>query len=212
MAKIFISYSRQDTDQMRQVVNSLTETFLADGIFVDTHNTAGQGWWDNILKQLKTASVFVYLLSDNSLRSYACRAEYLEAMRLGKHIIPVDLTDNLDLTRTDPPLAFILSRVHRIPNDKDKLIRAITEGLMQSNINEHLKEAQTSNMRDVSGKNVYIGSTINYPINYVMQPDAPPIQQPDPGSANNTPPERRSSATPPWEPPSLHSTVHELTN
>ncbi len=183
MAKIFISYSRKDEAAMKRFVNELEKTFGADGIFYDTHIAGGKPWWDNILDNIQAASVFVYLISNNSLASYACRAEYMEAMRLGKHIIPVDLTDNVDLAYTDPPLAFILAKINRLKaKQMNRVIRAITEGLNRSNAAYYRETIQNFGTEDVTGEHVNIGGTTTYNITYVVQGEQP-IAEPEPGTA-----------------------------
>ena len=184
MAKIFISYSRKNRDTMQKVVDELADVFSAEGIFYDTHNTGGRPWWDNILEQIREASVFVYLVSNESLASYACRAEYMEAMRLGKHIVPVDITDDVDLAYTDPPLAFILGKVHRLKHRRmNAVIRVVAEGLKESNAAYYREKIQNFDMADVAGEHVNIGGTATYNITYVVQGDAAPIQEPAAGSA-----------------------------
>ena len=162
---------------MKRFVSKLEKTFGADGIFYDTHNTGGKPWWDNILEKISDATVFVYLISNNSLASYACRAEYMEAMRLGKHIVPVDIASNIDLDYTDPPLAFILGKIHRLKvGQMNAIVRAITEGLSRSNAPYYRDTIQDFGMADVAGENVNIGGTNNYSITYVVQGEQPIVE------------------------------------
>ena len=186
MAKIFISYSRKNSDQLKRLVAEISETFGADGIFYDTHNAGGKPWWDNILEQIAASSVFIYLISNESLASYACRAEYLEAMRLGKHIVLVDVADTIDLRYTDPPIQFLLTKLHRLKNTQTgAIIRAITEGLSGSNAIYYQRPIQDIGVDgDVSGQNVNIGGTQHhtYNINYVIN-STEPIREPSAGMA-----------------------------
>lgn len=192
MARIFISYSRTNSDQLQTIVGELSEVFGADGIFYDTHNTGGKPWWDNILEQIETALVFVYLISNESLASYSCRAEYLEAMRRGKHVVLIDITDDIDLEYTDPPIAYILNKLHRLKyTQTGAIIRAITEGLSRSNANYYKRQIQEISAGDITGQNVNLGGSQTYNISYVMQSPSP-VNEPAPGTSVELHPEQPS--------------------
>jgi len=197
MARIFISYSRQNRDQIEPFVDKLTRAFRTEGIFYDRHNAGGKPWWESILAHIAEADVFVYLVSNASLASFACRAEYLEAMRLGKHVVPVDIADDVDLSYTDPPLAFILAKLHRVHHTNwDQIVKDVTIGLHTPQP-AYREAAQTFNMRDVRGDHVNIGGNTTYHINVIFGGDAP-VAQPAPGNATVTKkltPERLTSDT-----------------
>jgi hypothetical protein len=52
---------------------------------------SGDPWWDKILDQIRACTVFVFGLSDDSLHSKACMAEFRYAAALGKPIVPVQV-------------------------------------------------------------------------------------------------------------------------
>jgi hypothetical protein len=185
VAKIFVSYSRANRDLVEPFVENLAATFIDEGIFYDKLLTGGKGWWQDILQHIGEASVFVYLITNESLASYACRAEYLEAMRLGKHIVPIDLTNDVHLDNTDPPLAFILGQLQRLPADQTGLIiRTIADGLRESNVTDYHDAIREIRTRDVHGETVNIGGTIHYNITYVVEDGNQPIRQPESGGAS----------------------------
>ena len=174
MAKIFVSYSRVDSEYLDNIVAELSDTFGAEGIFFDKLNTGGKPWWDNILEKIATAKVFIYLISNSSLASFACRAEYLEAMRLGKHVILIDISDDIDLDYTDPPLAFILGKFNRLKSsDTNRIIRAVADGLNTTNAEYYKRVINDVSMGDVKGENINIGGTQTYHISYVVQGHEP---------------------------------------
>ncbi len=50
---------------------------------------SGERSWSEIFTQIAQRPVFIYLLSSDSIESLACRAEFSEAVRLNKNIIPL---------------------------------------------------------------------------------------------------------------------------
>jgi hypothetical protein len=86
---IFLSYSRSDEDVIKQLVRGLQ--VLDKPVWFDLELTGGEVWWDKILEKIRTCDVFVFGLSDESLRSKACMVEFNYAMALGKPIVPVQV-------------------------------------------------------------------------------------------------------------------------
>jgi hypothetical protein len=84
---IFLSYSRSDEHVIKQLVRGLQ--VLDTPVWSDLELAGGEVWWDKILEKIRTCDVFVFGLSDESLRSKACMAEFNYAMALGKPIVPV---------------------------------------------------------------------------------------------------------------------------
>lgn len=87
--KVFISYARHDD----VVVQSLAAD-LAQGrqqVWLDHDLAGGDAWWPEILAQIRACAVFVFALSDESLRSKPCRAELGYAEALGLPILPVQV-------------------------------------------------------------------------------------------------------------------------
>jgi hypothetical protein len=84
---IFISYSHDDLEKVRYVVELLQ---IADqSVYFDEKLQAGQDWKQALRDAISGNDVFMYLLSETSIASEWCRWEYVNAVRLQKAIIPV---------------------------------------------------------------------------------------------------------------------------
>ncbi len=86
---IFLSYSRKNED----VVKSLAQGFQAAKreVWFDHDLEGGDAWWDTILEHIRSATVFVFGLSDESLDSRPCREELDYALALGRPVLPVQV-------------------------------------------------------------------------------------------------------------------------
>lgn len=98
MARIFISYSRVDKTVTKVLVDRLRRMFGHDSVWFDDEIVGGDNWWDAILDQIAACDVFMYLLSNESVTSPYCQAEFEEAQRLYKQIITVQIRDKTRLT------------------------------------------------------------------------------------------------------------------
>jgi hypothetical protein len=96
MARIFVSYNRHSLD----VVKTLAQDLEAAGnhVWFDQALTGGQRWWDNILANIRECEMFVFALTPESLDSHACRQELHYAGQLGKAVLPILLSDNVNVT------------------------------------------------------------------------------------------------------------------
>jgi hypothetical protein len=87
---------------LREVYNEDLPNAI-DVVWHDKNITGGDEWWKEITTQIKDSDIFIYLLSNEAYESTYCQAEYAEAIRLQKQILPVivrqlsniRLTDNL---------------------------------------------------------------------------------------------------------------------
>jgi hypothetical protein len=86
---IFLSYSRKD----EAVVKVLAQGFEAAHreVWFDQDLGGGDAWWDKILENIRSATVFVFALSDESLNSRPCRAELDYARALNRPVLPVQV-------------------------------------------------------------------------------------------------------------------------
>jgi hypothetical protein len=86
---IILSYSRKD----EAVVKALAEGLEAAKreVWFDHDLGGGDAWWDSILENIRTATVFLFALSDASLHSKPCRLELDYALELGRPIVPVQV-------------------------------------------------------------------------------------------------------------------------
>ena len=91
---IFLSYSRKD----EAVVKLLAQGFEAahKEIWYDHDLTGGDSWWDTILKKIRSATVFIFVLSEDSLHSKPCLAELKYAEDLDRSVVPVRARHHLD--------------------------------------------------------------------------------------------------------------------
>lgn len=83
--RLFISYARVDKPFCTQIVDTLD----VHDVWYDHRITAGQKWWEEILKRLTWCDGFVYLLSRESVTSEYCKQEFAIAQSLNKVIFPV---------------------------------------------------------------------------------------------------------------------------
>jgi hypothetical protein len=102
MRKVFVSYSRNNLE----VITQLVEDLQAVGVntWHDQTLTGGQRWWDNILANIRDCDVFIFALSPESWESEACRSELAYVVALGKPILPVLVSDGINLNLLSAPL------------------------------------------------------------------------------------------------------------
>ncbi|MEP7287629.1 MAG: SUMF1/EgtB/PvdO family nonheme iron enzyme [Chloroflexota bacterium] len=111
MARIFISYSRADAQFINELVPLITKVFPNHNIWYDEHITGGEDWWQRILDEIDACDVFIYLLSNDSLASEYCQAEFREALRLHKLGLPVIVRPK---TNVDSAPDDLRSEIHRL--------------------------------------------------------------------------------------------------
>jgi TIR domain len=97
--EVFVSYSNHDDAAVRSLVQDLQRG--RQQVWLDQHLGGGQAWWAKIHERIRACTVFVFALSDNSLRSKLCQAESQYAQALGLPILPVQVGDVTDY-RADP--------------------------------------------------------------------------------------------------------------
>jgi ATP/maltotriose-dependent transcriptional regulator MalT len=96
--KVFIGYSSHDDVAVRSLAQDLAQG--RQQVWLDQHLGGGEAWWPKILGQIRACTVFVFALSDSSLRSKPCRAELDYAEALGLPILPVQV-GHVSTYRTD---------------------------------------------------------------------------------------------------------------
>jgi serine/threonine kinase PknH len=95
----FISHSSRDHAAVRLLVQNLQTAH--ESAWLDQSLVGGDAWWQRILHQIRSCSVFMVALSNNCLQSKPCRAEIDYAKALGLPILPV-LIGDVDSYRIDP--------------------------------------------------------------------------------------------------------------
>ncbi len=121
MADIFISYSRQDSEQ----ANLLTELLASAGLSVWIDQSGidvATSWSGEIVDAINECKAFVVLLSPNSMDSHNVMKEVSLASEKRKKILPLDL-EPVTLTRD---FEYQLAGIQRAPmTNIDAIIRAL---------------------------------------------------------------------------------------
>lgn len=88
MAQVFISYSRQDADFVRRMVDALKahdrDTWVD---WEDIPLTAN--WWQEICAGIEGANTFLFIISPASLASAVCNLEIAHAVQHHKRLVPI---------------------------------------------------------------------------------------------------------------------------
>ncbi|MFI0035695.1 TIR domain-containing protein [Streptomyces mutabilis] len=93
--KVFLSYSRKDSDRARRLCARL-EGRLGE-LWVDWQAIRpSEQWRESIAEAIRTADAFVVLLSRDALASTYCRDECRQAIALRKRILPVVIDPELE--------------------------------------------------------------------------------------------------------------------
>jgi hypothetical protein len=93
--KIFVSYSSQNRPAVKSLVADLVS--LEHEVWFDQELSGGQVWWDTILDQMRACDLFIFALTAQAMKSEPCRLEYTYAYELNKPIIPVLLTNDVNI-------------------------------------------------------------------------------------------------------------------
>ncbi len=120
---LFISYSRKNTEH----ANELAETLRQSGhsVWMDQHKIEGaSNWSQEIAEAIFGCSVFIILISRQSIESVNVAREVSIASERGKPILPIDI-DHVELPTS---LAYPLAGLQRIRFDEHNAIaRALTK-------------------------------------------------------------------------------------
>lgn len=84
---VFLSYCRADSQRVQRLAEDVRA--LGYNPWLDQEIGGGQAWWNEILKQIRSAEIVVVALSAAALDSVACLREYEYAVALGKAILPI---------------------------------------------------------------------------------------------------------------------------
>lgn len=102
MRRVFVSYSRNDLNAVTQLIEDLQAVGI--DTWYDQTLTGGQHWWDTILGNIRECDIFVFALSPDSWDSEACKSELSYVVQLGKPILPVLVSDGINLNLLSSPL------------------------------------------------------------------------------------------------------------
>jgi uncharacterized protein YjbI with pentapeptide repeats len=107
--RLFISYSRLDSDAVKPIVNELQHRGFR--VFLDTSgNDPGDNFVRNLLRELKRCTAVIAVVSKNYSRSRWGQAELYHAVAMGKIVIPL-LLNRASLSELDEPLQRLLSDI-----------------------------------------------------------------------------------------------------
>jgi hypothetical protein len=87
MLRIFISYSRENQNAVKTLVQDMEA--VGHKAWFDQQLTGGQVWWNEVLANIRDCDLFVFALAPHALNSNACKLEYNYAFDLKKTILPV---------------------------------------------------------------------------------------------------------------------------
>jgi len=96
MSHIFISYSRKDIDFASKIVQALAENNL--DTWIDWKSIPkGEDWEQEIYRGVEEADAFLFLISLDSASSKMCNKEIAHAVKNGKRILPIYISNiNVD--------------------------------------------------------------------------------------------------------------------
>ena len=84
---IFISYSRQDQDYVRQLEDELRRRGFDP--WVDARIDSGDRWWRTIVQQIRSCAAFVVVMTPEAEESHWVEKEVMLALEEGKPIFPL---------------------------------------------------------------------------------------------------------------------------
>jgi len=123
--RLFVSYARRDSAAVTDLYQDLVRADY--DLWFDRELSGGQRWWDEILNQIRSCDVFVFVLSPDSVKSKACRAELAYAAALQRPILPVLLGDvNIDLAPDPIGQLQCLDYRERTPGNVISLLMAVS--------------------------------------------------------------------------------------
>ncbi|MBL8134580.1 MAG: SUMF1/EgtB/PvdO family nonheme iron enzyme [Anaerolineae bacterium] len=127
MTQLFVSYSRVDNDVVGLLVERLRRIYGLANVWYDDEIVGGAHWWSAILDQIDRCDVFLYLLSNESVTSPYCRAEFTEAQRLQRPVVTVQVRDRTRLSEDLNEIQYIDMKRGIDDENLARLIRAINE-------------------------------------------------------------------------------------
>lgn len=91
---LFLSYSRDDQSAVRMLSTDLVQ--FGHEVWLDERTEGGAEWWEEVLEQIRSCDAFVFIASETSTRSRACRDELAYALALNRPVLPVAIRSDLD--------------------------------------------------------------------------------------------------------------------
>lgn len=129
-AAVFLSYSSRDRGRVDNLLSALRRAH-AD-VWFDEELGGGDAWWQMILERIRGCDVFVFAMTDDSLKSRPCLAELGYARALGKPVLPIQIGPVQSLRLT--PLATVETIDFETPTVDSgiRLVTAVQEAAQRS--------------------------------------------------------------------------------
>ena len=123
--RLFLSYPRQNEPEAQALAAELQK--LGQEVWLDSHLSGGQEWWNTILEQIRVCDCFIFVVNEASLASKACLAGFEYAHALGKLILPVATAVKIH----DALLPKYLARTQRVEaNDPAQATHSLAKALL----------------------------------------------------------------------------------
>lgn len=92
MPHIFISYARKDINLAEKIVDALAK--INFDTWIDWNSIPkGEDWEQEIYRGIEEADAFLFLISEDSVTSQMCNKEIARAVKNGKRILPVFISN-----------------------------------------------------------------------------------------------------------------------
>ena len=124
---IFISYSHEDAEDVRQIAEGIQNAQIAD-VWYDSKLRGGENYFSVIANQIVACEYLIFVVSDHSIRSDWCLRELEFAASEQKKILAVWLGD-VDIS---PRVKLIIQSTQYInyePASMDTFVRTITQAI-----------------------------------------------------------------------------------
>lgn len=89
MATIFISYSRTDIKTVKFLEPQIHNIYGYASLWYDKGIVGADDWWQRIVGEIRDCQLFLYLMSDESVKSEYCQKELHKAIYNRKTVLPV---------------------------------------------------------------------------------------------------------------------------
>lgn len=139
MSDVFVSYSREDRDVVRPIVEAMRAA--GENVWVDLDDIVPSAvWMDEIKNAIAAADSMVFFLTPDSADSDVCRIELGHALELSKRIVPVVIRD-VQTETVPPPLPDInwhFIRPETLDADVAKLVEVLNTDIARVHMHTRL--------------------------------------------------------------------------
>ncbi len=126
--KVFLTYSRKDSDKARWLRERLEHAGIA--VYQDVEDTLpGEQWWARLTQLIVEADAIVFLLSSQSASSSVCADEVAEALKFNKRVFPA-VIEAVDWAKVPEGLARLHGVDLRADGDNAETIAQLTRALL----------------------------------------------------------------------------------